>query len=117
MNNSNNGLIEYKNNFITRIRNFFKRIFKRNINTYPNEKEFNNNTQDDNKKDKFIDDIKIDYNAVDIVVKKTLLLQEIEENDEVLNTLSIGKLRELEEYYDNVIKDNEEKIRKLQEAT
>jgi len=33
-------------------------------------------------------------------------------NEEALNNLSIDRLRKLEKYYDNVIKENEEKMKR-----
>ena len=40
-------------------------------------------------------------------------IEEIKGNEEVLNMLSIDRLKKLEKYYDSVIAENEKKIRKL----
>lgn len=40
-------------------------------------------------------------------------LKEIEGNEEKLNMLSIDRLKKLEKYYDNIIAENDKKIKKL----
>ena len=61
----------------------------------------------------FIDNIKIDTKVVDSVIDKKNFLEEIKGNEEVLNMLSIDRLKKLEKYYDSVIAENEKKIKKL----
>ena len=109
---NNNSLIEHKENFITRMKNFFRRIFKKEENLDKSKQgEYNETIGDHNKKDEFMDDIRIDFNKVDKVAKRANLLKEIDENEEVLNTLSISQLRGIEEYYDSVIEQNENTIK------
>lgn len=109
---NNNGLIEYKESFITKIKNFFKRLFgKNNIQEVPNDTA--NEFYNDEKKDKFITELKVDSREVNNVVKKDNFLKEIEGNPEKLNMLSIDRLKKLEKYYDSVIEENDRKIKKL----
>ena len=61
----------------------------------------------------FIDNIKIDTKVVNSVTDKKNFLEEIKGNEEVLNMLSMDRLKKLEKYYDSVIAENEKKIRKL----
>lgn len=114
---NNNGLIVYKENFITKIRNLFKRIFrkKEHLNQYE-EKKFENNINY-NTKDRFMNDIRVGRDNVVKVAKRAKLLKQVEENDKILNTLSIGELRDFERYYDTIIEDNKETIKKLQESS
>lgn len=114
---NNNGLIEYKENFITKIKNFFKRLFGRKNEQYSNIQEISSNSINESinneKKDKFITEIRVDDKEINNVVKKDNFLKEIEGNEEKLNMLSIDRLKKLEKYYDNVIAENDKKIKKL----
>lgn len=110
---SNNGLIEYKDNFITKIKNFFKRLFGRKNEQYSNIQEISSNSINNEKKDKFITEIRVDDKEINNVVKKDNFLKEIEGNEGKLNMLSIDRLKKLEKYYDNVITENDKKIKKL----
>lgn len=114
---NNNGLIEYKENFITKIKNFFKRLFGRKNEQYSNIQENSSNSLNESinkeKKDKLITEIRVDDKEINDVVKKDNFLKEIEGNREKLNMLSIDRLRKLEKYYDNVIAENDKKIKKL----
>ncbi len=114
---NNNGLIEYKESFITKIKNFFKRLFGKNNIQYDNIQEVPNDTanefDNDEKKDKFVTELKVDSREVNNVVKKDNFLKEIEGNPEKLNMLSIDRLKKLEKYYDSVIEENDRKIKKL----
>ena len=64
----------------------------------------------------FSDNIKIDTKAVNSVIDKKNFLEEIDGNVEALKLLSVDRLRKLEKYYDNVIEENEKKIKKLKET-
>ena len=114
---NNNGLIEYKKNFITKIKNFFKRLFGRKNEQYSNMQGISSNSINESinneNKDKFITKIRVDDKEINNVVKKDKFLKEIEGNEEKLNMLSIDRLKKLEKYYDNVISENDKKIKKL----
>ena len=114
--NKNNGMIEYKEDFITKIKKFFKNLFGKKEEIYSNfednvvEKEITRNTASQNK---FFEDLKVDSTDVDKVINKQNFFEEIDGNVEALKLLSTERLIKLEKYYDDIIKENEEKIKKL----
>ena len=113
---NNNGMIEYKESFITKIKKFFKRLFGKKEEQYNYVQQETVNEIEEEKKERqsdFVDNIKIDAKAVNSVIEKKNFLEEIKGNEEVLNMLSIDRLKQLEKYYDSVIAENEKKIRKL----
>lgn len=112
----NNGMIEYKENIISKIRKFFKRIFKKKEQQYNYIKEeFVNEIKEERKEqqDIFVNEIKVDEKVVNSVIEKKNFLEEINGNEELLNMLSIDRLKKLEKYYDSVIERNNEEIKKL----
>lgn len=114
---SNNGLIEYKENFIMKIRNFFKRLFGKEYNQYNNIQEKSNvnisESINEENKDSFITELSVDDKKINNVIEKKKFLQEIEGNEEKLNMLSIDRLQKLVKYYDSIIEENDKKIKKL----
>ena len=117
---NNNGIIVYKESFISKIKKFFKKLFgnkkqeENNIQTITNEKEQESNVNE--REDKFLKDIKVDIDASNDVIKKKDFLEEIDGNVEALNMLSVDRLKKLEKYNDEVIKENDAKIKKLKSA-
>ena len=71
---NNNGLIEYKESFITKIKNFFKRLFVRKNNQYNNIQEISNENIskaiNEEKKDDFITKLSVDDRKINNLVKK-----------------------------------------------
>lgn len=113
---NNNGMIEYKESFMTKIKNFFKRLFGQSEkkDNYVQEEFVNKITEEkEERQSDFIDNIKVDKKAVNSVIDKKNFLEEINRNEEALNMLSIDRLKKLEKYYDSVIVENEKKIKKL----
>ena len=113
---NNNGIIEYKENFITKIKQFLKQLFERKEEqyNYVQQEPVNEIAEEKNENQSdFIDNIKVDTKVVNSVTDKKNFLEEIKGNEEVLNMLSIDRLKKLEKYYDSVIAENEKKIRKL----
>ena len=113
---SNNGMIEYKESFITKIKNFFKRLFGQSEKKYNYNQEKLVNEITEKKQERqsdFIGNIKVDTKAVNSVIDKNNFLEKINGNEEALNMLSIGTLKRLEKYYDNVIEENDKIIKKL----
>jgi len=111
----NNGMIVYKESFITKIKNIFKKLFGKHRDTITlekNENEFPNAIQE-NAKERFITEIKVDSDKVNAVQKKNNILEKLKGNKEKLNMLSIERLKKLEKYYDNIIEQNEIQIKKL----
>ena len=115
---SYNGMVEYKESFFTKIKNFFKTIFGKQKNKNDNiDKEFPNEVKKSSQ-NSFFNEIKssIDNENVDTVDQKESFLKEIEGNEEMLNMLSIDRLKKLEKYYDEIIKQNDIKIKKMKES-
>lgn len=105
----NKQLIKWKESFITKLRNLFKKLFKNN-NQYIHEKENTNKISNKTDEKNFLSDIKVDSTIVDKELKKRSFLEKINGNEELLSELSIDRLRRLERYYADVIKENEKKI-------
>ena len=108
----NNEMIKYKESFIYKIKSFLKKIFGRQ--KYSNIQEELVNKEE--KKNSFIDTLKVDEKLVDAVVERKKFLKEIEGNEKALNMLSMDRLKKLEEYYDNIIEQNNAKIKKLKDV-
>ena len=109
----NKQLIEYKENFISKVRKFFKNLFWKNKQDYSSIQEIkhtNNQAISKTNEDRFLNDIKVDNSIVSKEIKMRNFLEEIDGNKEALNKLSIDRLRKLEKYYADVIKENEKKI-------
>ena len=119
----NNGMIEYKESFISKIKNFFKNLFgkKEEQNSYSYQENIDEIKQEkieeehelDSNQNQFISNIKVDSNFNKQIVERNNLLKQFEGNEEVLNMFSIDRLKKLEKYYADVIKQNDEKIKKL----
>lgn len=113
----NKGMIEYKESFISKIKNFFKNLFGNkkqecnNIQIIAIEKE--QKIKSNEREEKFLKEIKIDENISSTVIKKNTFLEEIDGNVEALNMLSVDRLKKLEKYYEDIIKQNNAKIKKL----
>lgn len=113
---NNNGMIEYRESIISKIKNIFKSVFrKKEVNNYNVQNEYTNEIKEENKDfpNTFIDDIKVSESSTNGVIERNKFLKEIDGNEEALNMLSIDRLKKLEEYYDGVIAENEKKIKKL----
>ena len=113
---NNNGIIKYKESFITKIKKFFKKLFERKEEqyNYVQQEPVNEIAEEKNERQSdFIDNIKVDTKVANSVTDKKNFLEEIKGNEEVLNMLSIDRLKKLERYYDSVFIENEKKIKKL----
>lgn len=113
---NNNGMIEYKESFITKKKKIFKKLFERKEEqyNYVQQEPVNEIAEEKNEgQSDFFDNIKVDTKVVKSINDKKNFLEEIKGNEEVLNMLSIDRLKKLEKYYDSVIAENEKKIRKL----
>ena len=110
---NNRELIEYKESFISKVKNFIINLFKKDKeqNNYISKDEASNT-----KEHEFLNEIKLNSNEVNIVSEKREFLDKIDGNRESLNLLSIDRLKKLEAYYHEIIKHNEEVIRKLNEG-
>ena len=114
---SNKEMVKYKEGFIFKIKNFFKRIFGKSEEQYNNEAKSIELNNENNEQNKFFDDLKIDADDVNVVIEKKEFFKKIEGNEEALRMLSIDRLKKLEKYYDSIIEQNNEKIRKLKKSS
>ena len=93
----NKQLIEYKENFISKVRKFFKNLFWKNKQDYSSIQEIkhtNNQAISKTNEDRFLNDIKVDNSVVSKEIKMRNFLEEIDGNKEALNKLSIDRLKE-----------------------
>ena len=116
--NNNKSMVVYKEGFFTKIKRLFNKIFH----TEKSEKNINEeavnriNGQRQQINESFIEEIRIDDSKTVDAVKKKQFLDEINGNAEALNILSIDRLEKLEKYYDEIIRENAEKIKRLKES-
>ena len=108
----NNELIEYKEGFFSKIKNFFKNLFKNNkeVEIVQYEENIDNEIKTN---DNFLNGIKVETNDINTLIEKKDFLKEIDGNIEMLNMLSIERLEKLKKYYDNVIEENTKKIENI----
>jgi len=112
----NQSLMVVENNIFVKIKKFFynlkDRFFKNKeiVNEVNVEQDITENQKVENN---FRKEIKIDVKDSANPTAKKDLLEELNGNIEKLELLSTDRLRKLEKYYDNVIKQNEIRIKKL----
>ena len=118
---NNKGIIEYKESFISKIKKYFKNLFKnkKEENNYVAEISNPNNTKtvSDQKESEFFNDIKVDTSDIGKYMDKKNFLEYIDGNVEALKMLSVDRLEKLKEYYDSVIENNDRKIEKLKKSS
>lgn len=116
---NNNGLIEYKESFISKIKNLFKRIFGKSEEqyNYMQEEHINELKKNNYWQNNIINDLKVNVKETNTVIERNNFLKEIEGNEEALKMLSINRLKKLERYYNDIIEKNNEKINKLKKTT
>lgn len=102
--------IKYEDGFFSKIRKFFSNVFKKKSVTTEQlevikekEVEINTNESDFAK-------MKVASNRVRI---KEDILTLVEKNPELIENLSIEKLKELDKMYDEIIEKNDRKIKQL----
>ena len=101
-------MIVYKDSFITKIFRLFKNLFK--INNEDLQYEYAYNDGFSQQKNEFLSGIRVDTEEI---AKKNKILSNAEKDEEELKKLSLEDLYKLEEYYDNVIKQNEVPVDKI----
>ncbi len=119
--NNNKSMIVYKKGFFTKIGNFFKNLFSKHNEENVNEEMLykaseQSKTQNEQDNMHFIEKIKINDNKIFDVAKRKEFLDEINANAEALEMLSIDRLKKLEQYYDEIIRQNNAKIKRLRES-
>ena len=117
----NKGIIEYKESFISKIKKYFKNLFKskKEKNDYVAEISNLNDTEitSDQKESGFFNEIKVDTSDIDKYIDKKNFLEYIDGNVEALKMLSVDRLRKLKEYYDGVIENNDKIIENLKKSS
>jgi len=118
----NNNMIIYKESLIFKIGKFFKKLFGKKEQQPQNIQMEQEIRQEEIKKEelqtnRFFNDIKIDTKEMDKVLKRRAFLEKVDGNEEELSKLSIAELTKLENYYDKIIEQNNEKIKKLETST
>ncbi|MBR2587772.1 MAG: hypothetical protein IKD77_01020 [Bacilli bacterium] len=109
-----NGLIVYRESFVSRLRNFFRSFFgRRRVQQKYMRREtiYGTQLEADNIQNNYWNDSKTNNKSTEYERKN--FLKEIEENNGALNMLSTSILRKLEKYYESVIERNNKKIKKL----
>lgn len=110
-----NQLISLKKHSIyNKIKNFFYKVFHGNTmnNTDHNNKDIANNHI---KKEDFINDIKanLDINEVIKKVKREEFVKELENNDKILDNLSLDKLKVIKKFYEDRVNRKKEILKKM----
>ena len=114
---NNNGLIEYKESVISKIKKTLKKIFGKSEDQYYMQQESINKSNKDNYlKNTIINDLKVNSETTNIMVERNNFLKRVEGNEDALKMLSIDRLKKLEKYYNNIIEQNNEKIKKLKKT-
>ena len=117
----NKNMVVYKESFISKIGKFFKNLFsKKEIQTeeiqIEQEAKQEEVKKEEPQENKFFSGIKVDTTGIDKVTKRKAFLEKVDGNIEELSKLSMEELTKLEKYYDKVIEQNNEIIKKLQES-
>ena len=114
---NNDGLIGYKKSSISKIKNSLKKTLKKNEDNYIQEESAIEFKKNDNLRNNFINNLKVDAKVTNAVIEKRKFLEKINGNEETLKMLSIDRLKKLEKYYNNIIEQNNKKIRNLKKTT
>lgn len=112
----NNGLIEYKKSFVSKIKDFLKNLFgmKKANDVIPKVEDevavINDRTN------KFLNEIRVENNDLEKLIDKKDFLNFLDGNEEALKKLSIDKLEKLIKYYDGVIEKNDKLIKRMKKS-
>lgn len=117
---SNKQMIVYKEGFIYKIKRFFLNLFGKKENKEIKEESSIDIVESNDSvgekefiKDKFMEDIRVDTTETDKIIARNAFLDKIDGNEEELGNLSLEDLFKVFNYYDEVINENEEEIKKL----
>ena len=113
---NNNKLKNYKSNSITRITEIFKAIFSRKRTEKSNTDEEQSAVIENNKRQKFLEQIEDKSNSASKVARKVEMLSKIENDENKLKEMSIEELKELSIYYNEIIERNNIIIEKLKKS-
>ncbi len=113
--------VKQDTSFFGRIKNFFRKIFFKDKieNHYEEKTEVQPKIEEiDNRKNQFKESLKIEVkNDYINEMKKEEFLDKLESNPKLLYDLPIEKLDQLEKYYGESIKKQEEKLAKIKKAS
>lgn len=104
----NNGLIEYKKSFVSKIKDFFKNLFgmKKANDVIPKVEDevavINDRTN------KFLNEIRVENNDLEKLIDKKDFLNFLDGNEEAL--------KKLIKYYDGVIEKNDKIIKRMKKS-
>lgn len=111
---SNNKMIEYKESIISKIKKFFRNLFKIEKTYVSQISDLTEEEFSSSKKEKeFFSDLKVNTSDIDKFMNRNNFLKYIDGNVEALNLLSVDRLSKLKEYYDGVIEKNDKIIKQL----
>lgn len=80
------------------------------------QESINKSNKDNYLKNTIINDLKVNSETTNIMVERNNFLKRVEGNEDALKMLSIDRLKKLEKYYNNIIEQNNEKIKKLKKT-
>ena len=109
--------IKHFQSIFLKVKNFFKNLFCEFTNKGETDLDKDGLEIKENVTEQFTESIKtqITNQALEHFRKKELL-EEIEKNPDLLEILSLERLQQLNEYYDEIIADYKEKISKLKQV-
>ena len=113
---NNNKLKNYKSHSITRIKEIFKTIFSSKRTEKSNTDEEQSAVIENNKRQKFLEQIEDKSNSASKVARKVEMLSKIENDENKLKEMSIEELKELSIYYNEIIERNNIIIEKLKKS-
>ena len=102
--------VKYENNFFSKFKTFFGNIFIKNSSVIKHNEVIKEVTPQVGTKENEFTKMKIASNKVKL---KEDILGMIEKNPQLLETLSVDKLKELDRMYDEIIERNDRKIKQL----
>ena len=119
---NNQMMVINEKSIFCKIKKFFQNIknkmfvYKQNKSRGKKNTTVYSDTSDDkivNIKNEFVDEIKVESKTIKKVYQKNNILEELDNNEKALNLLSNDRLRKLEKYYSNIIKQHDIIINKL----
>lgn len=106
----NKSIIVYREKFKSKILNFLKKFFNK---LEQNDKDIAYIDKTREQHGDFVDQLKIDKDITNVPYEKEKFLEEMMNDVKSLSLLSIDRLRQIEKYYDSLIKKNAMIIKKL----
>lgn len=116
----NKSMVQYKESFFSKIGKFFKNLFGKKEEKIEEIKEIQSEdieqtkevVNENEQKSKFFNDIKVETKEIDKASKRRAFLDKVEGNEEELSKLNMPELLKLEKYYDKIIEQNNQTIKR-----